>query len=259
MTAELTAATDAFDFALARLASTSKKSGFEILRQQAKIVFTNVAKYTPPASANVTGRAAEKQGQAKVAADIRSLYGTPADAYSALAGVAPAQASAFWLLHSHGQDDRAAEIVRGTLKKSFVPFDGGALHQRTGGGVKRRRREKREHAFYIRNPHSMEVYIQQEQSHVWWLASGWAPALSALGIALPYGVSKFSAAPGNLKTVIRDDFISLTMADLVKYGPLIPGIHRRLAWALRIQTEKLDRKWNHYIKDAAEAAGFRVS
>lgn len=247
--------TAAFDAAVVRLAMTSKKAAVEVMRDQARLLFVQVAKITPPASGGVAGRKAEKQGHAAVARDIRSLYGTASDAYDQLAARSPAQAGAFWFLHSAGQDSQAGDIVKTVTGKSFSPFDGGALHNRTGGGRRRRSKARREHVFFVSNPQSLESYIQQEQSHVWWLASGWAPALRALAAKLPYGTGKL-AAPGRLRVEVTDQRIAITMTNEVSFGRQVRDIERRVQWALNSRTKTLDRAWDFYLKRAAKDSGF---
>lgn len=244
-----------YEQALSRLMLTSKRAAVDVVRQQAKLVFTNVAKYTPPASEGVTGKAAEKQGKAKVRADISSLYGTPSDAYEAMAFESPAKAAAFWFMNEQGEENVAASLVRDTLGKSFVPFDGGALNDRTQVGRRRRAKAKREHIFYITNPQSLDSYIQQEESHVWWLASGWQDALKGLMAKLPYGVGKLNA-PGHLEVIVNSSYIEVTMVNGVKFGPEVRDIERRIKWAMNVQTEKLDRQWKYYLERAAGEAGF---
>lgn len=249
--------TAAFDAALVRLATTSKKAASEVMRQQARLLFVEVAKITPPASGGVTGKKAEKQGMSAVARDIRSLYGTPSDAYDQISAKSPGQAGAFWFLHSAGEDSQAAEIVKEATGKSFAAFDGGTLHSRTGGGRRRRASNRRAHVFYVRDAAALEAYITEEQGHVWWLASGWAPALQALGARLPYGVGKLPA-PGRLKVEITDQRIAITMTNEVSFGRQVRDIERRVQWALNSRTKTLDRAWDFYLKRAAKDSGFTV-
>lgn len=247
-----------FDHALARLALTSKKAAVDVLRQQAKMVVTNVAKWTPPAG-EATGKAAEKYGKAAVAGDIRSLYGQPDDAYAEIAKESPAQASAFWFLHQSGEDRAASDVLRAATGNILAPFDGGKFHRSMKRSVIRRRgRGKGNFTFYVSDPKELDAYIQEQQKHIWWLASGWADALTALGGKLPYGVGKHNA-PGLLKVEISDQRIIITFGNEVKFASQVKDIERRFRWSMNIQTEKLDRQWKHFIERAGKGAGFKVS
>lgn len=253
----LTIHSTAFEAGIVRLAATSTRAGVDIMRQKARLVFVDVAKYTPPASQGSTGRLAEIQGKAKVAADIRDLYGTPDDAFAAIALVDRKAAGEFWYLHNHDKDEVAAQIVRNTLGKSFATFDGGTLHSRTANGRRRRRKDQREHVYYVTNPQSLTAFIENIQSHVWYFASGWRTPLQALQAKVPYGADKFSA-PGQLHISITETAIEITMENDVKYGREVRAMERRILWAMNIQAKKMDRAWNHYLATAARDAGFKA-
>lgn len=254
----LTLNTARFDDALLRLLGTSRKEPVEVMKQQGKPLFVDVALITPPASAGVTGRKAEMQGKAAVARDVLSLYGTPGDAYEAIANKSPAQASAFWFLHSQGENSDAADIVRSATGKSFAAFDGGTLHSRTAGGTRRRTRARREHVFYVNDPDALSAYLAEEKGHVWWLASGWGDALKGLGAALPYGVNKHGGAPGRLKVVANAQRIEITTINEVTYGRQVRDIERRIQWAMNRRAKSLDRAWEFFLNRSANKAGFKT-
>lgn len=216
-------------------------------------MFVEVAKVTPPAHANVTGKAAEKHAQTKVASDIYSLYGTPNDAYDAIEERSPAKASAFWYLNENDETSAANDILREATGSILYPFDGGAHHRRN---FRKNANRKRGFTFYVSNPQSLDVYVQQEQSHVWWLASGWEDALSALGAKLPYGLAKHNA-PGSLKVEITNDRIVISMVNDVDYARDVKDIERRIKWAMQIRTDRMQRNWDNYLARIAGEAGMR--
>jgi hypothetical protein len=232
--------------ALARLASTSKRAAVDIVKQEFGLMLTEVAKYTPPAGNGVIGKKAEAQGRAAVAADIYATYGTPSDAYEAVAKKQPAAASAFWFLHQGGQRGDAAEIVRSATGKSFSGFDGGTGHRRQRIGVRRRRRENP--LYFVDNPEALEAYVREQQGDVWTLASGWAPALQALGRRLPYGVGKQNA-PGSLRVKINDAKIEIVAIDGLPWASQVAGIERRILWAMSRRADALDRRWENFIRN----------
>lgn len=106
--------------AFSRMASASKKDLPTLWHQEARICFggtssmPGVADITPPYSQDTyrNARAAKEHADAKLEADIRSLYGTPGEAYEAIQSTAPAAASAFWLLQSSGQESDASDLLR---------------------------------------------------------------------------------------------------------------------------------------------------
>jgi hypothetical protein len=260
MTSGLVVTSDKHDAALQRLLSTSKRGAVTVCKQEFGIILTNVARLTPPAilNQNVTGKKAEVIGKAAVARDISSLYGTPNDAYSLITDKGgAAQASAFWLMHSQGQDDVASQIMKQATGKSFSDFDGGELHGRTAGGKRRRSSRKREPVFYVRNPDDLQKYIEEEQSHVWWLASGWAPALRALGRKLPYGVDRGNA-PGTLKVQVTTAKIEITAIDQVGFASNVTNIEDRIKRAMDFRADRLQNTWDNYIKTLSGETGMKV-
>ena len=251
--------TAAFDAAVLRLARTSKKAATQVMRDQARLLFVEVAKITPPYGGGIsTGKKAEAQGKAAVSRDISSLYGTPNAAYDLIAAANPNAAKGFWKHHESGNEALAKEIMKDVTGKSFATFDGGTLHRRTAGGRRRRSGNRREPIFYVSNLKELDDYIAEQQTHVWWLASGWADALRALGSKLPYGVGKLNA-PGRLKIEANDQRIVITMTNEVKFGREVKDIERRITYALNKRVDALDRRWNNYLNSAAKDAGFSSS
>lgn len=258
--------TAAFDAAVIRFAMTSRKTAAEVLKDQARLLFVEVAKITPPYGGGAsTGRKAEAQGKTAVARDIYSLYGTRSDAYDAIASSNVGAANAFWRHLGSNNEPLANEILRDVTGKSLGRFDGGALHKRTAGG-KRRRTSKansrtlsnRGHIFYVSNAEDLAAYVSEQQTNVWWLASGWSDALRTLGAKLPYGVDK-QDAPGRLKVEINDQRIVITMVNQVSFGREVRDIERRIDFALNKRVGALDRRWETYINRTAKDAGFAKS
>ena len=237
--------------ALHRLLSTSKRGAVEVLRGRAKTVFKTVAKYTPPAHAGALGKAAETHAKAKIATDIYGLYGTPSDAYDAVKEKSPGEAQAFWYLLKHDDVKGASDIVRSTTGSIIAPFDDGVHHRRNF------RRKTRNFRFFVTDPKNLKAYVQLEQEQVWWLASGWEPALSALGVRdIPYGINKHDG-PGTLKVSITDLLISIAMVNNVRYAGEVKDIERRVAWAMSLDVDTMDRMWEYYLKKLAGENGMK--
>ena len=241
---ELTITSAPWEQAVLRKLATSQKPMTEMLRSEFGLVMSAVAKFTPPASQGKTGKSAEVQGKAKVAGDIRSLYGTPSDAFKDLGGRANQNAKAFWADISHGRTAAAAAIVKTNLGKSFAPFDGGTLHSRTAGG--RKRKTTPQVIYYVTDKDKLEAYIKEVQGHVWYLASGWVAALKALNRPLTYGVGKIDA-PGAFKIVITSTSITLTAIDKVRFASQVRGIEGRIQWAMNeFRLPRMQRNWDNY-------------
>jgi hypothetical protein len=237
--------------ALERLLSTSKRTAAEVLRQEAKLIFTLVAKVTPPSHSGVTGRKAETHAKAKIAGEIYSLYGKPSDAYDAIAPKSAAAASAFWFLHQRGEDAAANSLLREATGSILYPFDGGKHHRQN---FRKSARRKKGFMFFVTNPQSLHSYVQQQQSHVWYLASGWREALSSLGAKAPYGVGRHSA-PGTLRVETTGGRLAITMTNRVSYARSVKDLERRIRWAMDVRTDRMQRNWDHYLSRIAGEAG----
>lgn len=252
-----TCTADRFDHAVRRLAATSRKSAVEVLADEAKRLFALVAKITPPGNEFASGRAAEKQGKSAVAADIYATYGTPSDAYDVIVGNAgKPQADAFWALYQGGAIHEAKEVFDAVSGHTIaLGFDGGAAH--ASGGRGRRNRRRRAHAAFTFAVESVASFVEDKQGAVWWLASGWARALRALGARLPTGVGKHNA-PGKLSVIANDALVEVKMINKVSFAGEVRGIKRRIRSAMRIRTDVLQRRWDGYMGRAARGAGFKT-
>lgn len=257
--AGLTFDTSDFDHALQRFARTSKRTAAEVMKEQARLLFVEVAKITPPAGgkagATLQGKAAEKAGQLAIVRDLHQVYGMPGRAYSdILAAKGPARADAFWSCYKENRMDAAGLIVKADLNKSFVPFDGGKAARGFLG-----KKRKKEALFYISNPASLQFHIQELQQNVWHLASGWKAALQELGItSLPYGIGKGSGQ-GTLTIEITDDRIVITMTNNVSYARQIKNLNSQIKFAMKVRTGVLQRRWEDYLKRLGPKDGFKIS
>lgn len=245
---------DALSFRIQRMISTSKREPVVVMKQQAKLLFVEVALVTPPNHDNTTGKAAERNARIKLNVDQRTIYGSPSQAYDDIKAKNAKAADLFWHHYREGNTFPAAAVVKQQLGKSFSQFDGGSLGRHFVG---KRRRSKRELVFYVTNPASLDFHIQDLQTHIWWAASGWAPALRALGARLPYGVGKLPA-PGKFEVEVNEQHIMIKMTNEVVYAHEMRGIQRRIDFALKKRSNTLQRSWDDWLKRLASKNGMRV-
>ena len=241
----------AFSAALARFVSTSKKSSVELMRQQARLLFVEVANVTPPAGgksgATLKGKAAEKAGQLAITRDYHQLYGMPGRAYGDIQSKSQRAADAFWSHFKHDRLHEAGQIVKSVLGKSFVPFDGGKAAR---GFLGKKRRQ--EALFYISNPTALHEHVSTLQEHVWFLASGWGKALRQLGARLPYGIDKHAASPGFLRVTITEAAIEIAMVNEVRYARQIKKFSEQLAFAMKVREGALTRRYEAWLAALAK-------
>lgn len=247
-----------FDAALLRFMSTSKKAAAQVMNDQARLLFVEVAKVTPPnggaSGATLTGVEAEKAGRLAIVRDYHQIYGMPGRAYSDLQDAAgPSVADSFWACLKSERYTAAESIVKNNLGKSFVPFDGGKAARGFLG-----KKKQRKPLFYISNPDALQAHVAELQKHVWFLASGWRDALTALHAKIPYGVNKQSG-PGSLSVVITDQKIEIVMSNDVRFAGNVKDLRNRVAFAMQVRTGVLQRRWDEYIKLLGPKDGFKVS
>lgn len=246
----------AHEQAIERVLATSKRAAVEVLKSEARIVFQNVARYTPPGHAGTIGKAAESHAKTKIEADIRALYGTPGEAYDLLpqsTGVA----DAFWSHYKRGEISDANDILRGTTGSILYPFDAGEFHRKN---FRQRRRKGSGFRFFVSDPGEIDLYIQMQQENIWWLASGWQEALRALGVKNPpYGSAKHPEAPGGLRVEITASAIEIAMRNDVRYARQVKDFQRRIKWAMDVRADRMQRQWDFYLAKLAGESGLKAS
>lgn len=255
---ELVIHSEAFRAALERLAASSERDAVDVMKQQAKLLFVEVAKVTPPAGGKsgntLQGKQAEKAGKLAIVRDYYQIYGTPSTAYSDLRkSTGQDRADAFWSALKNNRPDAAGQILRSDLGKSFSPFDGGRSARRFIG-----KQRKKEVLFYVQDPDEIEAAINAAQSHVWYLAGGWEDALQTLGAKLPYGIAKGSG-PGILRVIANDREIDIRMINKTAYARQIKGLQAQINFAMKVRTGSLQRQWDDYLKKLARQNGLKAS
>ncbi len=244
-----------FEGALARRASTSKRDHLAIAAEQMKGIMRTVLEVTPPGHEGLPGgtRAAMQHGQAKVAADIHALYGGPGDAYDVIKAKGSAKASAFWFLHSKGDEAEAAKVFKAATGDWYGPFDDGKIH---GTHFKRGsvRKRKGRPIIYVQDTKALADYVKQQQQHVMFLSAGWKEAFAKLGISLPQFVTKHGSAPSQMVIEISDARIRLVATNAVSYGAAT-DLQRRIQHAIDRQTGKMSRQWEAYVAQLNHKAG----
>jgi hypothetical protein len=241
--------------AVSRLASTSKRAAVDVLKAEARFLFVEVAKVTPPAGGKkgntLKGKDAENAGKLAIVRDMHVIYGMPGRAFSDLQDVSQRAAGAFWGAYKRGDERVAGKIIKSTLGKSFVPFDGGKAAR---GMLGKRRSNKA--LFYITNPAELRAHIAELQSRVWYLANGWREALQALKARLPYGIGKQNA-PGRLSVEVSAARIEIKMSNDVRYARQLPKLRQQIAFAMRVRTGVLQRRWDDWMKTLARENGMK--
>lgn len=243
--------------ALGRMMGQSTRE-FEVVgREVMRGVVGNLIAVTPPGHANADGglaKHAESYGRAAVALSIRSLYGTP---NAAVELVQQQDFGASMRMHKElrrGNVTEANKIFQQHGGPGIYEFDGGTLHKRYKKG-RRFTGTARPPIFYVSRVKPLNDYIKEIQTRVGWLASGWNEAAAELGIKPPEFIWKHGG-PGTIAVIINDEVIDITATNLVRYASEAADMDRRIEYALRKQTEAINRRVDDAFKKLAIAAGF---
>lgn len=224
-----------------------------LLYQQARLFVKEVVVWTPPASKGTVGGKAKKQGEAAVARDIYSIYGTLKDAYESIKEIDPAAASAFWFLHLEGNHQAAGDILRmfgsRSLRNttSFAAFDGGVIHRRfrnKRGTVSRSRV-----VMIVTDQRALAAYVKEMQGRVGLLANGWNSAAVKLGVRLPAWITRHGTGNGGIAVDVGGGRMAILISNKVRYGVAL-DMQRRANYVLRYRQAALKRRLPYILRAA---------
>lgn len=263
-TKEITVNLQRFETSFSAWMAGSKRSVEAGARQQMKGIIRTVVKITPPGhsvetdtgTSLVVGVAAKRAGEATVKRDIRSIYGTPREAYELIKAVSIPKAKAFWKHSSAGEFENASTISREVIGKGLYAFDDGKLHHTLTKG--KRPRPARYRGFYVTDPTALKDYIKAEQGHVFWLAAGWTEAARAFGVSLPQMIARHPA-PGDVLIQVTEERIRLVALNAVEYASGITDMQRRIQYAVDFQAGAMDRILADKLQEEAKRAGLIVA
>jgi hypothetical protein len=203
-----------------------------LLKEAAKGFVRNIIAITPPARNGVTGPAAKRRGEAKVAAAVlkiaqpvtvvgRSRKGMPTEA-DILAALARSHKRARATFGSRG---------RGDQRKPDQLF---AAHARV---------------FRV---------IARLQKNVGWLSAGWNSAAAKLGVPVPRWIRRH----GTIRSAIvfskgARGGLRILLVNAVGFVGNVPDYARRVQFAVDWQASKMSRNAAHALSAELKQAGFK--
>lgn len=254
-----------------KLTTRVQKSAIDNVEQAAKLGAISCARQTQPFG---TGIEAKQLGEEATERDIRRLYATPPEAFSAIAARNSGQAKAFWAKLAKGDIDNSVGILRASdcaMSDAFLAlFDNGVVHDHF-----RNSRGRVPHSqatvMVVLDPENLKSYVQIEIARVGWAKAAWVNAARTLGRIsglrstkqLPSGerdidatwITRHTQAPFQvLKDYTDPDKPRVAIRSLVPYtGKVLTESQRREAE--RIATERLQKMFVYAAKyEAAQAA-----
>ncbi len=217
---------DKFKEAFAKFQTTSKRSVATNLKQQGKLIVTDIAKRTPPGDFQATGWK-RTAGERLIKVDLAKI-------------MKPTK--------SVGSRKRQTRTDPQRIHKEY---------KRKRGRVHTDLRRGKDERFRIEKA-TFEIYRQRIISHVGYMAAGWAKAASFLGGSLPGWITRHSA-PGAGSVVIRGEDIELRLTNAAVYPDSRGLVDRRAVAVLKKRYWAMVKQADNFIKMAAEQAGFNTS
>ena len=214
----------AFKSTLNELAREAKKSGAEIIRQQAKLLVSELIKLTPPTRGKgnevkgVTTKQQEKVGKAAVERDINKVVGALNDLHlwkgTKNKGAAK---KAINKAIKAGDMETAAAIVGGKKKVTVATTIPKDFHKKFRNA--RGRIRKPNERLYVPSRATKKAYIQEAQKSVMKGKAGWIKAARRLKSTGLIASITQHPAKGYIRDASKDtsETPSITVANLVKH------------------------------------------
>lgn len=231
---------------LDRYAETMGRTMAQTLRRAAKGIARRVIAITPPGSAGVTGAAARRQGQQRIARQMSAV-------------LAPVRIK--------GRRRITVVFGRKIKRPVFVP-----TRERIVDVAAHYRRELRKNSsgtgLVLRNPgrkawvdvRKFEAELQRRQGGVGRLASGWAEGARVLEVPVQAWVARHGTSRGAIRvnTLTADMHITVFNRSAGLPAPLRGEMERRIVAAVGYQREAMEREIRYMGFKQAQALAIRT-
>jgi len=254
--------TSRFTRALNQFAALSKKSGLEVLLDNAKGFVRRAIALTPPNHGKANS-AARKLGEDSVHDDLRQIF-DPLD---------PAEWRGFFdqegglkIVPTHRANRRGAEVTALTffLKRNEMEAFHERLRSKATGRV---RHVNRDNLIGRKKSDISEIGFVTKQDFAWFerqtkkkvgkLASGWNAAAQKLGYNPPAWIRRHGTSRGTVQITIGNDRFQVSIANSVKFVGQVRGLERQIQTALNWQARSMERRVAFYFEHNGRAAGFK--
>jgi len=263
--------TSKFDAALRQFMRTSRKSGHQVLMDQARLFVRDAVSVTPPNTGKTAG--GKQRGEAAITGD---LFG----GRSVNMGGFRVKTRGFFEITAKG-------IVRDEIVSLFTTKSGKTygvekrLHRPNASPAEMlahraqyrsketgkmstaglRTRDVGRHVFIDRMvvaPAAAKAMLRELYKRVGFLAGGWNAAAQKLKAKVPGWISKHGTRFGGVTITLSSSGMSIKMENSVSFVGSVRGFSRRVQWALNNRAKAMEKRLADYaIKQAAKKAGFR--
>jgi hypothetical protein len=269
--ADFTFDTSKFERSLKRFAFHSRKSGAEVLKNQARLLVRDAVALTPPNSGK--GAGGKKRGEAAIAGD---MFG----GRTVNVGGFRAKARGFFEIMQKPGIERDEIVsflttkdgrVYGVEKRLYRPnasagemiahrdqYRSKSTGQMSKAGL--RTLDVGRHRFIDRmvvTPAAANRMLKELYRRVGYLAGGWNAAAKKLGLRLPNWIANKTANNGACIEVLAGNQLSITISNKVRFAGKVKGLRSRIQSALNNRARAMDRQLRDMaLKGAAKRAGF---
>lgn len=216
---------DRLTAAIDRLGELMRGGIPEATRQAARGFVRRVVAVTPPASEEVTGLAARRQGERKIDRELQRVF-VPVT----LKGKRPEQ----------------FPDVYGVYQDQVLPRKGKR-------GLNGRPLSRRFHVDQAK----FDALRTSLVAEVGFLAGGWNAAAETLGVPVPAWIARHGSSKGSCEVQIEENRIRILISNNVGYARDVDGFERRARAALDYQADAFEREIEFLLERNVSAAGLR--
>ena len=198
----------------------AKKDARTELRVQAKGFIREVINITPPASGKADS-SAKQAGEAAIRSDLAKI----------MKPVRPGK----------GRQLESAETIWRRLRVS-------------GTGRVNPRNLKTLYPVAFADYRALQKRLLSE---VGLLSAGWNAAAAQLGAAVPAWIKRHGNSRGSIKVSVYSGGMTIRMINSVEFSDNVKDLDRQIQFALKVQTNKMQRQMDAILTKAGRKAGFK--
>lgn len=254
--------TEGFSKALGELRKFSKRDFTVLLKEQARGVVRRLVNLTPPAQGKADSQA-RKRGETAVAADLARIFRP----------VSQSQIDKFQEAHGSERADSfghkgaksLGQIYTRVLQKSDLTSfhqarrrgDGRVMQVNGDATTGLRKRDLRGLDKGLVETKTYQWFKRRVQERVGLLGAGWNRAAQKLGYNPPQWIKRHGEGRGDCTISLSGERMRIRVTNDVPFAGTVKNIHRRVNQAIAGQAEAMRRRVEHFVKKAAQRAGFK--
>lgn len=245
----------------------------DVVTQAAKGFTRDIVKITPPGNQSAKGRDAKKQGEGRVTKEYarafkpfdasftkflfyisgRAFRGNESRNHGEMTDREVKWSQQILGYVSGGRSSAIEKIFRDMkVKRPWMPkvtkADVDGFRNVNTGRMKAS-------ALFVVPPGAVSAALKTATAHVGILAGGWNAASTKLGVKQPAWVRRHSTA-GDAKITEAGSKFTIELENSCSFISHVARYDERMAWAMNVQSAKLERQMNYAMKHGLAATGW---